>query len=435
MLIHQKHSERLIPILVSLSVLGYLSIRGLTNAITIGLALLGLWVWVRNYQNIKNIVGLKKLVIIVIASGSLLIATSLSQIFRNPFQISSFDGPSRIFIGFFIFILLYQTRKKWLEILSIVLPISLVLLCLNLLFIDQNYISNWGGRYASYFVDPNTLGGQTAILSVLCLSLLFYKFNQPVLYQVNLLIGFMSGFILMFQAQSRGGWLAFAVMLICLSFLQYKSIKKIFQENRNRFTFFIIILITFFFGFLLFNYDQFLSRLNPISAEISLWKDSSQNLGQTAVGARLGMWEVSFLLIQESPLFGFGEKNLRDSILSLSEKIPIYLNEPLAILIGTGPHSDILAKLLANGLFGFVAYMATLGGPAYLFFNSLKHANHKSAQAAANLGLIYISGLFFCGLFNETLSLKYLCSFYAMMVAILLASALSIDPATQNEPQ
>ena len=150
MLIHQKLSEKLIPILISLSVLGYLSIRGITNAITIGLAFLGLWVWIRNYQNINNIVGLKKLVIIAIASGSLLIATLLSQIFKNPFQISSFDGPSRIFIGFFIFILLYQTRKKWLEILSIVLPISLVLLCLNLLFIDQNYISNWGGRYASY---------------------------------------------------------------------------------------------------------------------------------------------------------------------------------------------------------------------------------------------------------------------------------------------
>ncbi len=232
--------------------------------------------------------------------------------------------------------------------MSIVLPISLVLLCLNLLFIEQNYISNWGGRYASYFVDPNTLGGQTAILSVLCLSLLVYKFNQPMLYQVNLLIGFMSGFILMFQAQSRGGWLAFVVMLICLSFLQYQSIKKIFQENRNRFIFFIIILVTFFFGFFLFNYDQFLSRLSPIGAEISLWKDNGQNLGETPAGARLGMWEVSFLLIQESPLFGFGEQNLRDSILSLSEKIPIYLNEPLAILIGTGPHSDILAKLLAN---------------------------------------------------------------------------------------
>ncbi len=143
MLIYQKLSGRLIPILISLSVLGYLSIRGITNAITIGLAILGLWVWIRNYQNIKNIVGLKKLIIIAIATGSLLIATLLSQIFKNPFQISSFDGPSRILIGFFIFILLYQTRKKWLEILSTVLPISLALLYLNLLFIDQNYISNW----------------------------------------------------------------------------------------------------------------------------------------------------------------------------------------------------------------------------------------------------------------------------------------------------
>jgi hypothetical protein len=45
------------------------------------------------------------------------------------------------------------------------------------------------------------------------------------------------------------------------------------------------------------------------------------------------------------------------------------------------------------------------------------------------------SKIFVGGMFKETLSLKYLCLFYAMMIAILLASALSIDPSTQNEPK
>ena len=111
MLIDQKLSERLIPILISLSVLGYLSIRGISNAITIGLAFLGLWVWIRNYQNIKNIVGLKKLVIITIASGSLLIATLLSQIFKNPFQIHHLmDLPE--FSLDFLYLFFYIKREK-----------------------------------------------------------------------------------------------------------------------------------------------------------------------------------------------------------------------------------------------------------------------------------------------------------------------------------
>ena len=43
---------------------------------------------------------------------------------------------------------------------------------------------------------------------------------------------------------------------------------------------------------------------------------------------------------------------------------------------------------------------------------------------ASRVGLCYIVGVFIAGLSNEQLSLKYLCTFYGLMIAVLLAQIL-----------
>jgi hypothetical protein len=40
------------------------------------------------------------------------------------------------------------------------------------------------------------------------------------------------------------------------------------------------------------------------------------------------------------------------------------------------------------------------------------------------MGMYYITGVFIAGLSNEQLSLKYLCTFYGLMTATLLAQVL-----------
>jgi O-antigen ligase len=89
----------------------------------------------------------------------------------------------------------------------------------------------------------------------------------------------------------------------------------------------------------------------------------------------------------------------------------------------TGPHSDILSKLLSSGLFGLIAYLCLLFVPLYFFY---AHRNSLLAdkKRAARMGMYYIAGVFIAGLSNEQLSLKYLCTFYGLMTATLLAQVL-----------
>ncbi len=421
-------------ILLSGSILAYLSIRGITNIGAIGLGAIGIFLFFKNYAEISTKIKQKYLILIFIGFSSVLLSTLISQLLKNPLQASSFDGPSRIFLGFFIFTLFLQIQSNWLKVFTITIPISLIILLISLTFFDHHFLVNWGGRYASYFVDPNTLGGQSSILSILCFYLFFIDKSQNNVIRFILLIGFIAGFTIMFHAQSRGGWLAFLVLLTLTMFIIFRQIRLIISSPSKIDLLFFILLAIFFAYFIYQNHTDLFSRLAPITNEIILWKANGENLEDTSVGARLGMWEISFLIIQESFLFGFGERNLSNELKMMSIQIPNYLTGPLAILLGTGPHSDMLAKLLANGLIGLFAYFCTIGIPFYFFMKYFR-SNCKKTMIASQLGLLYLTGVFICGLFNETLSLKYLCSFYALVVATLLAIVLHPNNSATDEPK
>jgi O-antigen ligase len=98
----------------------------------------------------------------------------------------------------------------------------------------------------------------------------------------------------------------------------------------------------------------------------------------------------------------------------------------------TGPHSDILSKLLSSGLFGLIAYLCLLFVPFYFFY---AHRNSLIAdkKRAARMGMYYITGIFIAGLSNEQLSLKYLCTFYGLMTATLLAQVLQASKQGANQ--
>jgi hypothetical protein len=49
------------------------------------------------------------------------------------------------------------------------------------------------------------------------------------------------------------------------------------------------------------------------------------------------------------------------------------------------------------------------------------------------MGMYYITGVFIAGLSNEQLSLKYLCTFYGLMTATLLAQVLQAPASGSDE--
>jgi hypothetical protein len=71
----------------------------------------------------------------------------------------------------------------------------------------------------------------------------------------------------------------------------------------------------------------------------------------------------------------------------------------------------------------------------FSIFWKYRNALDFNVKHAAKIGLFYITGVFIAGLSNEQLSLKYLCTFYGLMVAALLAQVLSKSSAIEPTRQ
>ena len=327
--------ELIVALILSLSILLFLIVRGATNIGIILLSLLGLILLIQDFKINKSNFFKGHFLLLSIGFGAFFIASLSAQIGRNQYQISSLDGPLRIFLGFFIFILLLRIKLNLIHLLSLLIPISLFLLFIDLTFVDKAFIKNWGGRYASYFVDPNTLGGQCGILTALNFYFLITQFKKKIVLDILRLLGGFSGLALTFYAQSRGGWLAFISIFIFILWIERSIIYKLLKERDLHFFFYTFSLLIFCILLFSFNKSQVLARTASIYSEIILWKDGYPNLYEGAVYARLAMWEVGLLLLKEKIFFGFGENHMAFSILKYYESFPPELHEPLNIIIKT----------------------------------------------------------------------------------------------------
>jgi O-antigen ligase len=187
----------------------------------------------------------------------------------------------------------------------------------------------------------------------------------------------------------------------------------------------ILFYLAFYFS------DAVSSRVISGYYEIRNWF-TGENLDSSA-GTRLSIWKFSVQFASESLLFGYGEEKNMMQLLSNSP-LNIPANESaINTMVLTGPHSDILSKLLSSGLFGLFAYLCLLFVPFYFFYT---HRNSLLAdkKRAARMGMYYITGVFIAGLSNEQLSLKYLCTFNGLMMATLLAQALQAPASGSSQP-
>jgi O-antigen ligase len=229
-----------------------------------------------------------------------------------------------------------------------------------------------------------------------------------------------SGLYISIKAESRGGWSTIPAMITCWLIIQIKAGSASQLNKKNL----IVSLITFQLliigaATLIYTNDAIHNRLSHTIYEITTWFQDPTIY--TSAGSRLSMWVVSAELIYENWI-GYGEVFIKD----IATKHPLNIGihqHGVRDLIQAGPHSDILSKGLSLGILGIFSYLLIIFLPIYIFFSKITCSNY-SIQKAAQMGCIYITGVFIAGLFNETLSLKYLCSFYGLMIACLAADVL-----------
>ena len=359
--------------------------------------------------------------LILLTFAGLSLSVLLSQVFRGAMHFAAFDGPSRILLAGVVFLMLKSLNIPYIKILSIAIPVGLICVFLSVQLNPEAY---WGERYATYFVDPNTLGSQAFILGILSLLMIRLQGSKaPALFFLQL-VGGLAGLYLSVGSQSRGAWLATPFICLLLLIFRFGDItiaskhsKKgmLLQSLGSIFATLSIMVLSFYFS------DKLSTRIIDGYFEVRNWFTGADLEG--SAGIRLSMWKFGIQFANESLLFGYGEeKNMLQSLQNSALNTPI---NKLAIgtMAFTGPHSDILSKLLSAGLFGLGAYLSLLLVPFSIFWKR-RNALDFNVKQAARIGLLYITGIFIAGLSNEQLSLKYLCTFYGLMIAVLLAQLL-----------
>ena len=359
--------------------------------------------------------------IILLCFCGLILAVLLGQLFRSKMHMAAFDGPSRIMFAGFVFLLLKSRQIPYIKILDVAIPVGL--LCV-LTAVTLNPSVYWGERFATYFVDPNTLGSQTFILALIVFLSIAPGQGESRWLVLLKLMGGVTGIYVSIYSGSRGAWLAGPFIFLLFLLIRFGDFWRAQGAERINIalqTSLIVIASIILFCLAFYFSDAVSSRVISGYHEIRNWF-TGENLDSSA-GTRLSIWKFSFQFASESLLFGYGEEKNMMQLLSNSP-LNIPANEiAINTMALTGPHSDILSKLLSSGLFGLFAYLCLLFVPFYFFYT---HRNSLLADKkwAARMGMYYITGVFIAGLSNEQLSLKYLCTFYGLMTATLLAQVL-----------
>ena len=369
------------------------------------------------YALIKNSARAKldtQSIVIAISLSSIFIATFVQQITSSSVNFSALDGPSRLLIAGIVILYLHQRNVDSIKILEVTIPTGLILLWA---YLSLNQTHYWGLRWANSFVDPNSLGSQSTILSMVCLM----SIKRESKLHINLIkvLGAVCGFYISLKTQSRGGWIVIPFIALCWLVMQLANIHADLNKNKLLKIFsvlFVLILSTVAAAIFV---ESVNSRVMQTFFEISTWfKDPTI---YTSAGARMSMWAASFQLIQENPL-GYGETAIKEVLYNHPLYASVHLHGVKDMIVA-GPHADILSKGLCLGILGIAAYLLTILSPAILFISKIK-SQDTATRNAAHLGLMYVSGVFIAGLFNENLSLKYLCSFYGLMIACLTSQIL-----------
>jgi O-antigen ligase len=137
-------------------------------------------------------------------------------------------------------------------------------------------------------------------------------------------------------------------------------------------------------------------------------------------------------MFSSSPIAGHGDNGY--DLAALPAHVYSYAShESLRMAFNAGFHNEIVSNAVRFGLGGLLAAAMLLLVPIGIFVRQ-SHSNSAVQRANASLGLVLTVCFFVSSLSTEVFDLKYMASFYAVMVALLCASAIA-EPAAQELPK
>jgi len=363
--------------------------------------ILALLILMMDAKSVSNFFNQKYSLLIVFALLAIVLSIFIGQTTRGRYILDAYDGPSRLIFALPILIAIYKLKIDFGKILSLNLPLALLVI----LIYAKSGTHNYGDRLTTYYLDPIFWGNFSIIIGFMCLA--STEETDSIMMKLYKLSGLSLGATMSILSQSRAGWVAAVALIVIWLFVNRKqlTLKKLALYSLLTVGALITLYLTV---------NIFQSRIDTAILEIMNWSNKTQT--ESSTGYRLTMWKMTAYLFSLSPWVGYGEYTtlpvLGDTyIQSFADA------ESIKTIQCCGPHNEIAAQILKSGLLGITALLATYFLPAYIFARSKAHQSKS-------IGIILCMGIFICGFGTEMLSLKISYTFYALLLAGLLATSL-----------
>ena len=342
------------------------------------------------------------------------LAVAISSALRHSLYWPLFDSPARFCLAIPVLLFAVRTKLDASKLLQFAFPVALLITLAQQHLVAQPML--WGAtRMATYFADPLVFGYVAmtfGLISAISINLLGIDGPLIVAFKV---VGAFTGFYLSIESGSRTGWMAIPIILAVWAY-QHRSGKKQVQVAG------VVAASSIISAVVYLTSSTVHPRVDLIFNEILTypWTGVAPD---TAVGSRITFLRMAWELFFQHPLGGFGDTRFEQ--FQVPQEINAYASATaLYTAFNSGFHNEIVTNAIRSGIFGLASSAALFAVPFIVFAARLKSCQ-RTCRANAVIGITFVICMFVSSLSTEVLDLKYMASFYALMVALLCGSALA----------
>lgn len=412
-----------IMVLLGSGFLLHFVLRGSINATLVIIFLLCAWRWAREGALPIRRLADRRVAWIVVAFAAPLLAVSSVQLLRHEFVPRYFDGPMRLLMSGLIMLYLVDRPLNFVRIAGFVFPIA-VLLCAALVFLypgaSQYY---WGGRVATYFIDPLILAQHITIAGFICLFAVDCDGEDSRWLRALKYGAFVAAIMISLGTQSRTGWVMVPILL-AVWLIGIKGHSSIARS--------CLALLAVGASSVAAYWLSEAVHLRVDNAVDDIAQFLAGTNVDTSLGIRARIYKTIWILFLDSPLYGWGFGTL--PALASHPDIAAF-STPLFehFFIMSGGHNELLQSMLRMGILGLASRVLLLVVPLVIFIRAAGSPRPRQ-RAAGFLGVVVLIGYLTSGLSSEVFNLIYAASFYGLLVAALAAAALSEDQSWTTRP-
>ena len=410
------NGHRMLELFFGLTPLFLVTVKSWSNALLIlGSALSIIFLMGRHIQpkgDAPEIVFIQKLVVVTLVLP--IVAIAVSSALRASHNWADYDAPSRFLLAIAIFLFAIRKEINIAAYLQYSAPGSLVITLLHQLYFSQPKL--WGpDRMSTYFSDPLVFGYTSLTLGLVSLVSINANSKNSKPLVIFKLLGAAIGFYLSVESGSRTGWLA-APIVAAIWLCQLESTHS--RRMHRRLPGLSIALVLVLLAFSSTVHERLALAFHEVSSYS--WIGIAP---ETSVGFRITFLRIAFDMFASNPLAGFGD--MRGILPALPGHIATYASpESLRMAVTSGFHNEIVTGAIRSGVLGLASAILLFGVPLFVFGRQMRSAIAAQRNNAL-IGLVFVLCIFISSLSTEVFDLKYTASFYALMVSLLCASALS----------